>query len=242
MSNSPIFPLIPPPCDFYNNLIYHNDWMFDMALFITFEGIEGCGKTTQLRLLAADLERRGYEVIATREPGGCPIGDAVRRILLDPENNAMVPRAELLLYAAGRAQHVEEVIRPALAAGRIVLCDRYIDATAAYQGFGRGLPGEMIDGLNTLAVSGLVPDLTFLLDLPVEEGLGRAVERNAATALQEDRFERESLKFHQRVREGYLSIARRESRFRIIDAGGTTQQVAARIIPEAEGVLLRQNR
>ncbi len=208
-----------------------------MASFITFEGMEGCGKTTQLQLLAAALRRRHRQVVTTREPGGCPIADAVRAILLHPDNTAMIPRTELLLYAAARAQHVEEVIRPALAAGKTVLCDRFIDATTAYQGFGRGLALPLIERLNSLAVEGLRPDLTLLLDLPVEEGLRRARRRNADSNPDEDRFERESLAFHQRVREGYLELARRQERFRVIDASGTPEEVAARVLRETAGIL-----
>lgn len=201
-----------------------------MACFITFEGIEGSGKSTQIRLLAEYLRSRGHEVLTTREPGGCPIADAVRGILLDPRHGAMTPGTELLLYAAARAQHVAEVIRPALGRGEIVLCDRFTDATVAYQGYGRGLDMTVISFLNTLAAGSLAPDLTLLLELPVEEGLRRATSRNDQQQhLQEDRFERESLAFHRRVREGYLELARREERFRIIDALGPEEAVARRI-------------
>ncbi len=201
-----------------------------MSLFISFEGIEGCGKTTQIGLLANDLLCQGYQVLATREPGGCPIADQIRNILLHPGNSAMVPRAELLLYAAARAQHVEEVIRPALQQGKVVLCDRFTDATLAYQGFGRGLDLELIQELNVVAASELVPDVTLLLDMPAEEGLGRAVRRNTETELDEEgRFELESLEFHRRVRQGYLELARRHQRFLMIDALGSIGQVAGRI-------------
>lgn len=201
-----------------------------MPLFITFEGIEGSGKTTQILRLADNLRRRGGDIVVTREPGGCPIADAVRRILLDPANTALVPRAELLLYAAARAQHVEEVIAPALRAGRIVLCDRFTDATLAYQGFGRGLDRELIDTLNRLAAGSLSPDLTLLLDMPAEDGLRRARFRNAEGDDSEGRFEREALPFHRRVREGYLALAAGRERFRIIDACGSEDEVAARIL------------
>lgn len=201
-----------------------------MSLFITFEGIEGVGKTTQIRRLAAALQGKGRDVLITREPGGCPIADAIRGILLDPASAGLVPRSELLLYAAARAQHVDEVIRPALQEGKIVLCDRFSDATIAYQGHGRGLDLSLISELNCLASGGVVPDLTILLELPAAEGLKRARRRNADLSLeQEERFERESLEFHCRIREGYLQLARSEERFRVIDANGSEDEVALRI-------------
>ncbi|MFA5517269.1 MAG: dTMP kinase [Desulfuromonadales bacterium] len=201
-----------------------------MSLFITFEGIEGSGKTTQIRRLAAALQSSGREVLVTREPGGCPIADAIRGILLDPASAALVPRAELLLYAAARAQHVDEVIRPALQAGQTVLCDRFIDATVAYQGNGRGLDLDLIHDLNRLASGGARPDLTILFDLPAAAGLKRARRRNIVQSLQlEERFERESLAFHSRVREGYLQLAQRETRFRVVDATGSEEEVAERV-------------
>ncbi|TWJ26376.1 dTMP kinase [Geobacter argillaceus] len=202
------------------------------GLFITFEGIEGCGKTTQIRLLAERLEDAGHEVLLTREPGGCPIADQVRAILLDAGNTAMVPLAELLLYAAARAQHVQEVIAPALAAGRTVLCDRFTDATLAYQGYGRGLDRTIIGQLNRLASAGATPDLTILLDCPVEIGLSRAIARNdsrsgVAGEPKEDRFEREARQFHERVREGYLTLARQETgRFVTVDASRGREDTA----------------
>jgi dTMP kinase len=202
-----------------------------MSFFITFEGIEGCGKTTQIRRTAKLLQERGLNVLLTREPGGCPIADAVRRILLDPDNCALVPRAELLLYAAARAQHVEEVIAPALSQGIVVLCDRYTDATLAYQGFGRGLDTALIEQLNKVAAGSFIPHLTVLLDMPEEEGLERARRRNIDAAMQiEERFEREALSFHRRVREGYLKIAENQERFRILDARGSEEEVFARIV------------
>jgi dTMP kinase len=201
-----------------------------MSLFITFEGIEGSGKTTQIRLLAERLGTVGKAVVATREPGGCPIADMIRQILLAPGNGALVPRAELLLYAAARAQHVDEVIIPALKEGKIVLCDRFIDATLAYQGHGRQLDAALIDRLNQLATGGLSPDLTLLLDMPAEKGLRRARQRNEDQNLgNEDRFEQESLAFHSRVRQGYLFLAEGQKRFRRIDAEGTAEEVAMRI-------------
>ena len=200
-----------------------------MAKLITCEGIEGSGKSTQILHLASHLRGQGREVIVTREPGGCPIADAIRRILLDPSNQQLCATAELLLYAAARAQHVEEVIRPALAKGAIVLCDRYIDATIAYQGFGRGLDLTLIQELNQVASAGLLPDLTLLFDLPVATGLSRALARNAVAVENEGRFEAESLAFHERVRAGYLQGASQEKRFTIIDATGTPEQVTGRV-------------
>lgn len=201
-----------------------------MSFFITLEGVEGSGKSTQIQTLRRHLEAHGYRVLATREPGGCPIADAVRAILLDPANRALVPRAELLLYAAARAQHVEQVVRPALAAGMIVLCDRFADATTAYQGGGRGLDAGLVRELNAIATAGLLPDLTLLFDMPVELGLARARHRNQHDALlDEGRFELEELDFHQRVRTAYLELAKREQRFRIVDATGAVELVAARV-------------
>ncbi|MCK4535817.1 MAG: dTMP kinase [Desulfuromonadales bacterium] len=201
-----------------------------MSFFISFEGIEGSGKSTQVLRLQSSLEQQGHKVTVTREPGGCPIANAVRSILLDPANHAMVPRAELLLYAAARAQHVDEVIRPALDDGHVVLCDRFIDATMAYQGAGRGLDEALLTAINDQATGGLVPDLTLLLDLPLEIGLSRAKSRNNLQSLEaESRFELESLTFHNRVRTAYLDQAQRQDRFRVIDAAGDIGAVAQRV-------------
>ena len=201
-----------------------------MTLFITLEGIEGSGKSTQIRRLADYLVKQGLPVLLTREPGGCAIADAVRAILLDPKNQAMTSRTELLLYAAARSQHVEQVILPALAAGTTVLCDRFFDATTAYQGGGRGLDGALIAQLNSIATGGLQPDLTLLLDFPAEEGLSRARHRNQHdNLLDEGRFELEALDFHRRVRQRYLELAQREKRFRVIDACGSAEEVGERM-------------
>lgn len=208
-----------------------------MGQFITFEGVEGCGKTTQIRLLAEALRQKGQSVTLTREPGGCPISDKIRHILLDAENSAMTPLAELLLYAAARAQHIAEVIAPALESGRVVLCDRFMDATVAYQGYGRALDLQRIMQLNSLVASEYRPDLTILLDCPAETGLKRALARiekssaEDATALREERFEKESIEFHIRVREGYLSLAASESdRFVVVDGGGSITDTAKTIL------------
>lgn len=196
-----------------------------MAIFITFEGIEGCGKTTQIRRLKDHLDQRGRACLLTREPGGSNIGQKIRAILLDPAHENMSPLCELLLYAADRAQHCEEVLRPALQEGKIVLCDRYLDATAAYQEGGHGLSPSLIAELNTLAIQGLKPDLTILVDCPAEVGLGRARERNRVTHDTQDRFERIELDFHQRVRARYLKIAQEEpQRFIVVDG---TQSIEA---------------
>lgn len=200
-------------------------------MFITFEGIEGSGKSTQISRLSEWLSAQfNQEPVVTREPGGCAIADKIRGILLDGANSEMNVQAELLLYAAARAQHVAQIICPALKNGQIVLCDRYSDATLAYQGFGRGLPRPLIEEINQLATLGTKPDLTLLLDFDPEIGLSRAIQRNAtATGPDENRFEQEDLDFHRRIRDGYLSLAAAEDRFCIIDANGDADSVASRI-------------
>lgn len=202
-----------------------------MALFITFEGIEGSGKSTQIRHLFEFLRGRDLEVLMTREPGGTLAGEKVRGILLDPMMRGLIPRAELFLYAAARIQHIEEIIQPALAAGKVVLCDRFVDATVAYQGYGREIPLSEVKVVNSLAALDLKPDLTFLLDLPVEAGLKRARERNEADASSAtSRFEQEDLDFHGRVREGYLAIAAADRpRVKIIPADQPVERVAKQI-------------
>jgi len=185
-------------------------------LFITFEGMEGCGKTTQIRRLNRSLHKRGIPCLATLEPGGTEVGRKIRKILLDSRNKRLTPLAELMLYAADRAQHVQEVINPALRKGLWVLCDRFFDATVVYQGFARKQDEGLIKVLNEKATQGLVPELTFLLDCPVKVGLTRATERNNRG---QDRFEREKVAFHRKVREGYLELSRRyRKRFVVIDA------------------------
>lgn len=172
-----------------------------MSLFITFEGPEGSGKTTQLKLLAEWLRERGCDVLATREPGGTAISEAIRGILLDPTHTEMQPEAEILLFSAARVQIVAQVIRPHLQGGGIVLCDRYADSTLAYQGYGRGLDLDTLRTITAFATDGLVPDLTIYLDIAIEEGLRRKVPQEW------NRLEAQALAFHQRVREGYLEIA-----------------------------------
>ncbi|RJQ86202.1 MAG: dTMP kinase [Desulfobacteraceae bacterium] len=191
-------------------------------MFITLEGIEGAGKTTQLKNIVAILEVKGYECVTSREPGGTAIGAQIRRILLDPQNSAMDAGTELLLYMADRVQHIRSFIKPHLSAGRTVLCDRFFDATLVYQGYARGLDKELIRTLHRLVCDDLQPDLTLLFDLAPEVGLARAwlqINNGGRTGL-ETRFEQEQLVFHRKVRDGYLDLANREpARFRIIDAG-----------------------
>jgi dTMP kinase len=199
--------------------------------FITFEGIEGSGKSTQIALLANYLAAVGKRIKLTREPGGTPIGDQMRKILLDPANTGLVPPAELLLYAASRSQHLHEVILPSLADGVTVLCDRFSDATLAYQGYGRGLDKEMIRTIDRLVTAGIRPDLTLLLDIDATTGVARAHGRNARCGLEEEaRFENEEIAFHERVRQGYLALAGQESdRIRTVDARQTPEAVQAAI-------------
>ncbi len=195
--------------------------------FITFEGIEGSGKSTQIVLLANYLKSSGNRVLLTREPGGTPIGDQIRKILLDPANKALDSSAELLLYAASRAQHLSEVILPALEAGLIVLCDRFSDATLAYQGYGRGLNRETIQELDWIVTSGMRPNLTLLFDIDAATGLSRAQGRNNSRGLEnEARFENEEIAFHERVRRGYLELAKQEpGRIRVVDASQTPDEI-----------------
>ena len=206
--------------------------------FITFEGIEGSGKSTQISRLLQYLTNSGRPATLTREPGGTPIGNQIRRILLDPASRLLDPTAELLLYAASRAQHLREVILPALDAGRIVLCDRFSDATLAYQGYGRGLSIATIRELDSIVTAGLRPRLTILLDIDAATGVGRARGRNTRQGLHgEARFENEELSFHNRVRDGYLALAKQETgRFRIIDAARTPEDIqedVRRLVDEA---------
>ncbi len=196
------------------------------GLFITFEGPEGSGKSTQLALLAQWLRDQGYEVLTTREPGGTRIGETIRSLLHDIRFTEMHPRAEILLYSASRAQLVEEVIRPALEAGKVVLCDRYADSTYAYQGYGRGLSLDQLREITDFATGGLRPDLTLYLDLVPEIGLARKV----AGKTEMNRLDRERIDFHRRVRAGYLELAGEEpERWRIIAAEESVEAVQAAI-------------
>jgi len=204
--------------------------------FITFEGMDGCGKTTQLRLLAQRLRERGKDVTETVEPGGTVIGQQIRRILLDPASAEIKPRTELLLYFASRAQNVEQVIRPALERGGMVLCDRFTDSTLVYQGCGRGLDTGIVRDLDRIACGGLKPDTTILIDIDLETSLQRARRRNERTGSEESRIDEESAAFHERVRRGYLALAESErDRIAVIDGRAGIGEVAARI-REAIGV------
>lgn len=204
--------------------------------FITFEGPEGSGKSTQARLLVQDLKNDGRDVVVTREPGGTAIGDAIRAILLNPELEEMDSVTELLLLAASRAQNVRQRVKPALERGCVVVCDRFIDSTLAYQGYGRKFDLKLLRSLNSIATGGIFPDLTILLDLPVELGLERAKALKKAEARGQagDRFEQEEVDFHRRLREGFLKLAAAEpKRFRIIpvqdEMEATHKQVAAAV-------------
>lgn len=198
------------------------------AAFITFEGIDGSGKSTQLRMLASVLRLRGYEVVETREPGGTPLGLRLRAALLDHDEQ-IDPLAELLLYAADRAQHVRRLIRPALDTNHIILSDRYADATLAYQGAGRGFPLSLVEEVIELATAGLRPHLTLVFDVPVSEGKRRAQQR-ARDDHAADRLEAEDTLFHTRVRESYLKIAAAEpERVRVVDASGSVQETHKKV-------------
>jgi len=184
------------------------------GLFISFEGIEGCGKTTQALLLAKWLKSQGFKVVLTREPGGPSISEKIRKILLDNRNKGMSDLTELLLLQASRVQHLAQVIVPALKAGKVVICDRFADSSTAYQGYGRGLDLEMVNALNQFAVDGFWPKLTLVLDLPVEKGFSRAKGRRRGL----DRMETQALKFHKRVRQGFKAIASGDpKRVKILD-------------------------
>lgn len=203
-----------------------------MNRFITFEGIEGSGKSTQVGRAAAFLTSRRVPHVVTREPGGTRLGDAIRRILLHPDSREMVPMTELLLIGAARAQHLAEVVLPALQQERVVLCDRFEDSTRAYQGDGRGLPPGVVQQVCTLSAGTLEPGLTFLFDLPAEDGLRRARRRNASPdgPMEEGRFDAEALAFHRRVRDGLLARARGcPERIRVLPATEPAEAVALRV-------------
>jgi dTMP kinase len=206
-----------------------------VALFITFEGVEGSGKTTQIRRLKTYLARKGIPCMVTREPGGTRIGDQVRRILLNPDHKGLDPLAELFLYEAARAQHIKEFIKPLLKKKGVILCDRFADASVAYQGEGRRLGVTLVERLNQLATDGLKPDVTFLLDCPTGVGLKRAIRRNEVLKQEkEGRFEKEKIQFHNRVRKGYLSLARKEPRrVKVID----TRKGEDMVFEEIRGII-----
>jgi len=202
-------------------------------VFISIEGIEGSGKTSQIGHIRAFFEQREIPHVMTKEPGATPIGKKVRSILLDPESRHMAPVTELLLYMADRVQHVTEIIRPALESGKTVFCDRFYDATVVYQGFARGIDLKTIELLHATLLKGIQPDVTLLLDLPPEQGLARAwkqINSGSRTPL-ESRFEREAIQFHEKVRSGYLKLAgEMPDRFRIINAGETEANVKEEIL------------
>ena len=207
-------------------------------MFITFEGIEGSGKTTHSKWAAAYLEEKGLKVIHTREPGGTKVGEIVRKILLE-KSTPLAPFAEIFLFAADRAEHVAEVIQPALERGEVVICDRYIDSTTAYQSGGRNIPKEWVGTLNNLSSQGVLPDLTFLLDCPADVGLTRARVKGGAP----DRFESETGAFYQRVRSRYLQIARSESgRMRIINSSGSPEVARIQIAAILDEFALRKRK
>ena len=202
-----------------------------MPPFISFEGLDGCGKTTQVRLLADSLTRRGIQVAVLREPGGTPVGESIRTLLLSSRNRGLLPLSELLLYYAARNQNLHRQIIPAQEEGKWVLCDRFADASAAYQGYGRGLDLSVVETLDRMVNRGRKPDLTVLIDIEPSLSLARARERNRRTGLDEGRFEAESLAFFHRVREGYLQIAAREpGRIRVLNGSRTVDELHQEIL------------
>ena len=202
-----------------------------MPPFISFEGLDGCGKTTQVRLLADSLTQRGIRVAVLREPGGTPVGESIRTLLLSSRNRGLLPLSELLLYYAARNQNLHRQIIPAQAEGKWVLCDRFADASAAYQGYGRGLDLSLVETLDHMVNGGRKPDLTLLIDIEPSVSLARARDRNRRTGLDEGRFEAESPAFFHRVRQGYLQIAAREpSRVRILNGSRTIEELHQEIL------------
>lgn len=198
------------------------------GIFITLEGGEGSGKSTQIRLLADALRAFGRDVVITREPGGTPEAEKIRDFLVKRDGGNWTPMAECMLLYAARQMHVENLIKPALAEGKVVISDRFSDSTRAYQSFGHGLPLETIEQIDCLVLDGFKPDLTFILDLPVETGLARAGKRMSADQSQEDRFEKLGTSFHERLRQGYLQIAKANpQRCVVIDATRSIEQIAA---------------
>jgi len=190
-------------------------------MLITFEGLDFSGKSTQVRLLSERLSLENFNVLVLREPGGTEIGEKIRTILLDKEVSGMTDASELFLFSASRSQLVEEVIKPALEGGMVVLCDRFYDSTTAYQGWGRGLSREAIDVVNSFATSGLTPDVTFFLDLPIDEVEKRMLRAKSG----KDRMESNGEGFYEKVREGYLSLAKKEKRFVVIDAKQSIESI-----------------
>jgi dTMP kinase len=212
--------------------------MVTVGLFITFEGPDGSGKTTQAQLLYEYLQERGYPVFLTREPGGTSIGDQIREVLHSLENTEMLPQTEILLYSASRAQLVGQIIRPHLARGEIVLCDRYADSTLAYQGYGHGLDLQVLQAITTFATGGLKPDLTIYLDIDVEEGLRRKLAAHRDREAEWNRMDQQELAFHRRVRKGYLQMAAAEpERWVVIGAAQLADAAQRAIRAEVEAKL-----
>jgi dTMP kinase len=204
--------------------------MSSRPLFITFEGLDGSGKSSHLRHSAAWLEERGLPHLVTHEPGGTPLGDALRAVFLDPQWGEMDGTVELLVVFASRRQHLLEVIDPALAAGRHVLCDRFTDSTRAYQGYGRGVPLDRICQVDRIATGGRTPDRTLLFDLPAEDARARGHSPSRRRRGTADRLDAEGLAFYERVREGFLEAARSEpGRFRIVDSSGDSAATQAQV-------------
>jgi dTMP kinase len=202
-------------------------------MFISMCGVEGAGKTTQIQNLASYLKQKGKEVVVTREPGGTQIGKRIRRILLDPKSRNLDPKAELFLYAADRVQHIQELILPSLKQNKIVITDRFVDSTTVYQGFGRGLNMDLVEKINTMVLNGLKPDITFLLDLDPKEGLRRTQKQlhKGERMNTESRFEMENLRFHEKIRQGFLILAKKEpDRFFIVDASKPEAKVRDQIL------------
>ena len=210
----------------------------EMSHFLSFEGLDGCGKTTQIKLLENFLTSRGIPVVTTREPGGTEVSESIRQVLLASKNTSLLPQAELLLYYASRHQNLFQKILPSLEQGAWVLCDRYADASMAYQGYGRGLDLKLISYLDQTVIQRRMPDLTFLIDIAPAESLRRALLRNQDSRVDEGRFEKESLPFFEKVRRGYLEIARQEpERFRILDGSLDIEAIHRAILRSLEPLL-----
>lgn len=193
--------------------------------FITFEGCEGCGKSTQVRLLSQKLDELGVDYIVTREPGGSDVAEQIRKIILDAKNTSMCDECEALLYAAARIQHLKEIVEPALANGKLVICDRYVDSSLAYQGYARGLGEEYVEKINSAAMSSFCPDLTLFLNISPKDAFAR---KHGAD--EDDRMEQLGLEFHEKVYQGYLAVAKKYPRIAAIDCSGTKYQTAEKII------------
>ncbi len=205
--------------------------------FITFEGGEGAGKSTQITRLAEVLRARGFDILVTREPGGSPGAEAVRHVLLSGAAEKLGPEMEAILFASARNDHVEQVIRPAVEVGKIVLCDRFMDSSRVYQGVTGGLDGEFMRQLEEVAINGMTPDLTLILDIDPAIGLERAAKRRSGPA---DRYEKETVALHRRRREAFLDIAKREpKRCKVVDAGAEPEKVAATILGHVTALLKR---